>query len=489
MMDLRDPTLFIQQACIDGIWCDAENGEVLDVVNPFDQSVLGTVPCMGQAETSRAIAAAERALPAWRARTGKERGTILRRWYELILQHIDDLALILTLEQGKPLAEAKGEILYALSFVEWFSEEAKRVYGDVLPQTRGDQRLLAIKQPIGVCAAITAWNFPSALVTRKVAPALAAGCTVVLKPAELTPYSAFALVALAQRAGVPPGVFNVVTGDPINIGHELTSNSAVRKLTFTGSTATGRLLMQQSASNIKKLSLELGGNAPFIVFDDANVDEAVEGLLQSKFRNAGQTCVCANRVYVHAAIIDAFSEKLGKKVQAMKVGNGLQQGVVQGPLIDHRALAKVERLVADAVQKGAVVVTGGQVHELQGLFYMPTVLAHVTTAMDIASEEIFGPVVALSSFDSEAEIIKLANSSGAGLAAYFYSENLARVWRVMEALEYGMVGVNTGMISNEVGPFGGIKESGVGREGSKYGIDEFMELKYVCLSGKMQASL
>ncbi len=487
-MNLRDSDLFRQQALIGGEWCDADANGVIAVSNPFDGSRLGSVPDLGQAETGRAIAAANQALPAWRSKTGKERGAILRRWYDLILENIDDLAMIMTLEQGKPLAEAKGEIQYALSFVEWFSEEAKRVYGDVLPQTRSDQRLLAIKQPIGVCAAITAWNFPSALVTRKVSPALAAGCTVVLKPAELTPYSALALGVLAQRAGVPKGVLNIVTGNPVAIGKELTDNRIVRKLTFTGSTATGRLLMQQCASNIKKLSLELGGNSPFIVFDDADLDQAIEGLLFSKFRNAGQTCVCANRIYVHDKIYDEFSARLARRVGELKLGNGLDEGVMQGPLIDDRAMHKVQRLVQDALDKGAKILVGGRPHALGRFFFEPTVLGDLHVDMAIATEEIFGPVLSLYRFQEEAEAIRLANDTDSGLAAYFYSENLARVWRVMEALEYGIVGVNTGVVSNEVGPFGGIKESGVGREGSKYGIDEFMELKYVCLSGKMQAA-
>jgi succinate-semialdehyde dehydrogenase/glutarate-semialdehyde dehydrogenase len=485
-MKLLDATLFRQQSFIGGRWCDADSNATLAVHNPADDSTLGTVPDMGQAETRRAIEAAEAALPAWRAKTGKERGAILRRWHDLILENIDDLALIMTAEQGKPLVEARGEIHYALSFVDWFSEEAKRIYGDVLPHTRSDQRLLAIRQPIGVCAAITAWNFPSALVTRKVSPALAAGCTVVLKPPELTPYSALALVELAQRAGIPDGVFNVVTGNPIAIGAELTSSAIVKKLTFTGSTATGRLLMAQCASNIKKLSLELGGNAPFIVFDDADIDQAIEGLLVAKFRNAGQTCVCANRVFVHDSIIDIFSSRLRSKIDALQVGNGMHDGVVQGPLINRNAIDKVERLVADAVGKGAELVTGGKAHELGGLFYTPTLLTGITPAMDIADEEIFGPVVAIASFHDEDEVIRLANASASGLAAYFYADSMERIWRVMEKLEYGMVGVNTGMISNEVGPFGGIKESGVGREGSRYGMEEFMELKYVCLSGRMQ---
>jgi succinate-semialdehyde dehydrogenase/glutarate-semialdehyde dehydrogenase len=471
-MNLQNSQLLRQQAYIGGAWCDADNGATITVRNPFDASVLGAVPNLGQAETARAIAAADDALPAWRARTGKERGAILRKWHALIEAHADDLALLLTLEQGKPLAEARGELNYALSFVEWFAEEAKRVYGDVLPHTRGDQRMLAIRQPVGVCAAIIAWNFPSALVTRKVSPALAAGCTVVLKPSELTPFTALALAWLGEQAGIPPGVLNVVIGDP------------ARKLTFTGSTQTGRLLMQQSASNIKKLSLELGGNAPFIVFEDADLDEAVQGLVQSKFRNAGQTCVCANRVYVHASVADAFNDKLLAEMRRMKVGGGLEEGVTQGPLIDQRAVDKVARLVDDATARGARLLAGGKLREPGTLLYEPTLLAGITDAMELAHEEIFGPVVGISTFESEAAVLARANDSASGLAAYFYTANLERVWRMMEGLEYGIVGVNTGAVSNEVGPFGGIKESGVGREGSKYGIEEFLEIKYVCLAGK-----
>lgn len=484
-MQLNDPSLWRQQAWVGGQWRDAEGGATIAVNNPFDDSTLGTVPDMREADTDRAIAAAEAALPAWRSKTGKERGAILRRWHDLILQNTEDLARIMTLENGKPLAEARGEVAYALSFVEWFAEEAKRVYGDVLPPTRTDQRLMAIRQPIGVCAAITAWNFPCALVTRKVSPALAAGCTVVLKPAELTPYSALALAELARRAGLPDGVFNVVTGNPVVIGRALSGSSIVKKLTFTGSTATGRLLMQQCASNIKKLSLELGGNAPFIVFDDADIDQAIEGLMFSKFRNAGQTCVCANRVYVQKSIAEEFAARLRARVDALRVGNGLEPGMEQGPLINAAAVGKVTRLVDDAVQKGATVVTGGTAHALGGLFYQPTVLSGITPAMTIAREEIFGPVVALSTFETEQEVIDMANDSESGLAAYFYAANVDRVWRVMERLEYGIVGVNTGMVSNEVGPFGGIKESGVGREGSRYGMEEFMELKYVCIAGRL----
>ncbi|ADP19283.1 succinate-semialdehyde dehydrogenase [NADP+] 3 [Achromobacter xylosoxidans A8] len=483
-MNLQNSQLLRQQAYIGGTWCDADNGATITVRNPFDASVLGTVPNLGQAETARAIAAADDALPAWRAKTGKERGAILRKWHALIEAHADDLALLLTLEQGKPLAEARGELNYALSFVEWFAEEAKRVYGDVLPHTRGDQRMLAIRQPVGVCAAIIAWNFPSALVTRKVSPALAAGCTVVLKPSELTPFTALALAWLGEQAGIPPGVLNVVIGDPAPIGTELTRNPAVRKLTFTGSTQTGRLLMQQSASNIKKLSLELGGNAPFIVFEDADLDEAVQGLVLSKFRNAGQTCVCANRVYVHASVADAFNDKLLADMRRMKVGSGLEEGVTQGPLIDQRAVDKVARLVDDATARGARLLAGGKLREPGTLLYEPTLIAGITDAMELAHEEIFGPVVGISTFESEAAVLARANDSASGLAAYFYTANLERVWRMMEGLEYGIVGVNTGAVSNEVGPFGGIKESGVGREGSKYGIEEFLEIKYVCLAGK-----
>lgn len=483
-MNLQNSQLLRQQAYIGGAWCDADNRATITVRNPFDASPLGTVPNLGQAETARAIAAADAALPAWRAKTGKERGAILRRWHALIEANSDDLALLLTLEQGKPLAEARGELNYALSFVEWFAEEAKRVYGDVLPHTRSDQRMLAIRQPVGVCAAIIAWNFPSALVTRKVSPALAAGCTVVLKPSELTPFTALALAWLGEQAGIPPGVLNVVIGDPAPIGTELTQNPTVRKLTFTGSTQTGRLLMQQSASNIKKLSLELGGNAPFIVFEDADLDEAVQGLVLSKFRNAGQTCVCANRVYVHASVVDAFNAKLLAEIRRMKVGGGLEDGVTQGPLIDQRAVDKVTRLVADATAHGATLLAGGKLRQAGTLLYEPTLLTGITDAMELAHEEIFGPVVGISTFDSEAAVLARANDSASGLAAYFYTANLERVWRMMEGLEYGIVGVNTGAVSNEVGPFGGIKESGVGREGSKYGIEEFLEIKYVCLAGK-----
>ena len=483
-MNLQNSQLLRQQAYIDGVWCDADNQATITVRNPFDGSPLGTVPNLGSAETARAIAAADRALPAWRARTGKERGAILRKWHQLIEAHADDLALLLTMEQGKPLAEARGELNYALSFVDWFAEEAKRVYGDVLPSPRGDQRMMAIRQPVGVVAAIIAWNFPSALVTRKVSPALAAGCTVVLKPSELTPFTALALAWLGEQAGIPPGVLNVVIGDPAPIGAELSGSPIVRKLTFTGSTQTGRLLMQQSASNIKKLSLELGGNAPFIVFEDADLDEAVQGLVASKFRNAGQTCVCANRVYVHSAVVATFTEKLKAEIQRMKVGNGLEKDVTLGPLIDQRAVDKVSRLVEDATSKGATLLAGGQLEQPGTFLYQPTLLTNITDEMDIAHEEIFGPAVGISVFDSEEAVLRRANNTESGLAAYFFTANLERVWRIMEGLDYGIVGVNTGAVSNEVGPFGGVKESGIGREGSKYGIEEFLEIKYICLAGK-----
>ncbi|MBP6018082.1 MAG: NAD-dependent succinate-semialdehyde dehydrogenase [Burkholderiaceae bacterium] len=488
-MKLKNPSLFRQQALIDGHWRDADDKGTLQVKNPFDSRVLGTIPDLGATETRRAIEAAERALPAWRAKTGKERGAILKKWQGLIEANADDLAMILTLEQGKPLAEAKGELSYALSFVEWFGEEAKRVYGDYLPTTRSDQRMLAIKQPVGVCAALIAWNFPSALVTRKVTPALASGCTVVLKPSELTPYTALALAFLAEEAGLPAGVLNVVTGLPTEIGRELTSNPKVRKLTFTGSTETGKLLMQQSASNVKKLSLELGGNAPFIVFEDADLDSAVQGLMTSKFRNAGQTCVCANRIYLHESIAARFTEKLLTEVRALKTGSGLDRDVTIGPLINQKAVDKVARLVNDAVDKGARKLLEVGVLEEGSLIYPPTVLSGITQEMDLATEEIFGPVVSIFSFKSEAEVVVLANTNESGLAAYFYTESQDRTWRLMDALEYGVVGINTSMVSNEVGPFGGMKESGVGREGSKYGIDEFLEIKYACLAARSQNGL
>ena len=485
-MKLNDLALYRTQALIGGAWCDADSGAAFDVANPASGERLARVPDMGAAETRRAIEAAEAAWPAWRNRTAKERAAVLRKWFELMLAHSDDLAFLMTGEQGKPLSEAKGEVAYAASFVEWFAEEAKRVYGDTIPATQADKRLIIVRQPVGVCAAITPWNFPAAMITRKVAPALAAGCTVVVKPAEQTPLTALALAELAQRAGFPAGVFNVVTGSASSapkIGGELTGNPIVRKLSFTGSTEVGRLLMAQCAPTIKKLSLELGGNAPLIIFDDADLDAAVEGALASKYRNTGQTCVCANRLLVQDGIHDAFAARLAEAAKKMKVGAGTEAGVLQGPLIDAQALAKVEEHVADALAKGARVLTGGRRHALGGTFYEPTVIADVTPEMKCAREETFGPVAPLFRFHTEAEAIALANATEFGLAAYFFSRDVARCFRVGEALEYGMVGVNTGIMSNEVAPFGGVKQSGIGREGSKYGIEEYLEIKYLCFGG------
>jgi len=482
-LNLKDPSLFRQQCYLDGAWADADGKATIPVVNPATGGMLGTIPKMGGAETKRAIAAADAALPAWRAKTAKERAAILRKWFDLMMANQDDLGAIMTAEQGKPLAEAKGEIAYAASFIEWFAEEGKRIYGDVIPTVAADRRLVVIKQPIGVCAAITPWNFPAAMITRKAGPALAAGCTMVLKPATQTPYSAFALAVLAERAGVPKGVFSVLTGSSSEIGAELTASPVVRKLTFTGSTEVGAKLMAQCAPTIKKMSLELGGNAPFIVFDDADVDAAVEGAMLSKYRNAGQTCVCANRLLVQDGVYDAFVEKLAAKVKALKVGNGTESGVTTGPLIDENAVAKVEEHVSDAIAKGAKVVVGGKRHALGGLFYEPTVLANVTTSMKVTNEETFGPVAPVFRFKTEQEAIKMANDTEFGLASYFYARDIGRVWRVAEAIESGMVGINVGIISNEVAPFGGVKQSGLGREGSKYGIEEFLEVKYLCMGG------
>ena len=485
-MKLNDLALYRTQALIGGAWCDADSGAAFDVTNPASGERLARVPDMGAAETRRAIDAADAAWPAWRSRTAKERAAVLRKWFELMLAHSDDLAFLMTGEQGKPLSEAKGEVAYAASFVEWFAEEAKRVYGDTIPATQADKRLIIVRQPVGVCAAITPWNFPAAMITRKVAPALAAGCTVVVKPAEQTPLTALALAELAQRAGFPPGVFNVVTGSASSapkIGGELTGNPIVRKLSFTGSTEVGRLLMAQCAPTIKKLSLELGGNAPLIIFDDADLDAAVEGALASKYRNTGQTCVCANRLLVQDGIHDAFAARLAEAAKKMKVGAGTEAGVLQGPLIDAQALAKVEEHVADALAKGARVLTGGRRHALGGTFYEPTVIADVTPEMKCAREETFGPVAPLFRFHTEAEAVALANATEFGLAAYFFSRDVARCFRVGEALEYGMVGVNTGIMSNEVAPFGGVKQSGIGREGSKYGIEDYLEIKYLCFGG------
>ena len=479
-MQLKDATLFRQQALIDGQWRDAQNGDVIAVTNPANGQQLGSVPKMGADETREAIEAANRALPAWRALTAKERATLLRRWFDLMMENQDDLARLMTLEQGKPLAEAKGEISYAASFIE-FAEEGKRIYGDTIPGHQADKRLIVIKQPIGVTAAITPWNFPAAMITRKAGPALAAGCTMVLKPASQTPFSALALAELANRAGIPAGVFNVVTGSAGAVGNELTSNPLVRKLSFTGSTEIGRQLMEQCAKDIKKVSLELGGNAPFIVFDDADLDKAVEGALASKFRNAGQTCVCANRLYVQDGVYDRFAEKLQQAVEKLRIGDGLQDGVTTGPLIDDKAVAKVEEHIADALAKGARIVTGGKPHALGGNFFQPTILVNVPSSAKVAKEETFGPLAPLFRFKDEADVIAQANDTEFGLAAYFYARDLSRVFRVGEALEYGIVGINTGIISNEVAPFGGIKASGLGREGSKYGIEDYLEIKYMCI--------
>ncbi len=480
---LKDPTLFRQQCYVGGRWSDAAAGTKNAVVNPATGATLGKTPRMGAAETRSAIEAAAAAWPAWRAKTAKERSAILRAWFALMMANLDDLALILTSEQGKPLAESKGEVTIAAAYVEWFAEEAKRIYGDVIPTIGTDRRLVVVKEPVGVCAAITPWNFPSSMITRKVAPALAAGCTVVIKPAEATPFSALALAELAHRAGFPAGVLNVITGDARAIGGEMCANALVRKLSFTGSTEVGRLLMQQVAPTIKKISLELGGNAPFIVFDDADLDAAAEGAIVSKYRNTGQTCVCANRLFVHDAVYEAFAAKLAARVAALKVGPGTEPGVTQGPLIDGAALAKVEEHIADATAQGATVITGGKRHALGGTFFEPTVLTGVTAEMKIFREETFGPVAPLIRFKSDAEVIELANRTEFGLASYFYSRDIGRIWRVAEALEYGMVGVNTGLITTEVAPFGGVKQSGLGREGSKYGIEEFVEVKYVCFGG------
>ena len=480
---LRDSSLFRQQVCIDGRWQDADGGATLAVHNPATGALLGAAPLCGAAETRRAIEAADRALPAWRALTAAARAKLLRRWFELVLEHQEDLARLMTLEQGKPLAEARGEITYAASFIEWFAEEARRVYGDIMPGHQSDKRILVIKQPIGVTAAITPWNFPSAMLTRKAAPALAAGCTMVIKPASQTPFSALALVELAQRAGIPAGVLNIVTGSAVQIGGELTGNPLVRKLSFTGSTEIGRQLMAQCAKDIKKVSLELGGNAPFIVFDDADLEAAVQGALVSKFRNNGQTCVCANRLYVQEGIYDAFAARFREAVSQLRVGNGLEEGVSLGPLIDARALLKVQEHIADALSLGARLTLGGGVHSSGGNFFEPTILEDVPQSALLVREETFGPLAPLLRFGEEAEVIAMANATEFGLASYFYTRDLGRVFRVAEALECGIVGVNTGLISTETAPFGGVKSSGIGREGSKYGIEEYLEIKYVCVSG------
>ncbi|HMJ84681.1 MAG TPA: NADP-dependent succinate-semialdehyde dehydrogenase [Vicinamibacterales bacterium] len=480
-VELQDARLFRQACYVDGAWTEAR--EVIEVDNPATGEIIGTVPKLGRAETKRAIDAASRAFPVWRRKTARERAAVMRRWFELMLASQDDLARLMTIEQGKPLTESKGEVVYAASFLEWFGEEAKRAYGDTIPHQQPDKRLLVVKEPIGVVACITPWNFPLAMITRKAGPAIASGCTVVLKPASQTPFSALALAELASRAGVPPGVFNVITGSANEIGAELTSNPIVRKLSFTGSTETGKLLMAQCATTVKKLSLELGGNAPFIVFDDADLDAAVEGAMASKYRNTGQTCVCANRLLVQDSVYDRFSAKLAEAVKKLAPAPGLDDGATQGPLIDDRAIEKVESHIADAISKGARVMVGGKRHSRGGRFFEPTILTGVTPAMAVAKEETFGPVAPLFRFSTEAEAIALANDTEFGLAAYFYGRDIARVWRVAEALEYGIVGINTGIISTEVAPFGGVKESGIGREGSKYGLEEFLEIKYLCMGG------
>lgn len=479
-MKLQSPELLVQRCLIGGRWTEADDGATLVVRNPASAAEIARVPACGAAETQRAIAAAEAALPAWRERTAKARAQVLMQWLQLIQQHTEDLAALITAEGGKPLAEARGEVAYGASFVEWFAEEGKRAYGETVPSPAADKRILVIKQPVGVCAAITPWNFPLAMITRKVAPALAAGCTVVVKPAEQTPLTALALARLAEQAGFPAGVFNVITGNPVAIGGALTASPVVKKLSFTGSTEVGRLLMAQSAPTLKKLSLELGGNAPFIVFDDADLDQAVAGAIAAKYRNSGQTCVCANRFLVQAGIYDAFAARLAEQVARLQVGDGSAPGTQQGPLIDADALAKVQAHVADALEHGARLLTGGRPHPRGGNFFEPTVLANVTPAMRVAREETFGPVAPLFRFDTEAEAIQMANATEYGLAAYFYTRDVARAFRVGEALEYGMVGINTGLISNEVAPFGGIKQSGLGREGSRHGLDEYLELKYLC---------
>ncbi|MEE2997684.1 MAG: NADP-dependent succinate-semialdehyde dehydrogenase [Pseudomonadota bacterium] len=482
-LDLKDPNLFREACYINGEWVGAGSNETIDVSNPATGETLGTIPKLGADETREAIEAANKAYPLWRAKTAKERAVVLRKWFELIIENQEDLAKMMTAEQGKPLKESLGEIVYAASFIEWFAEEGKRIYGDTIPQHAPGKRIIVTKEPIGVCAAITPWNFPAAMITRKCGPALAAGCTMVVKPATATPYSALALAELAERAGVPKGVFSVVTGSSGAIGGEMTSNPIVRKLTFTGSTEIGKLLMEQCAGTIKKTSMELGGNAPFIVFNDADLDEAVEGAMASKFRKTGQTCVCANRLLVQDGVYDEFSEKLTAAVEKMRIGDGLRGETEQGPLIDMAAVEKVEEHIEDAVAKGAKVISGGSRHDLGGSFFQPTVLSEVNTDMKVTREETFGPVAPPYRFDTEAQALDMANDTEFGLAAYFYSRDIGRIWRVMESLEYGIVGVNEGIISTEVAPFGGMKESGTGREGSKYGIEDYLEIKYGLIGG------
>ncbi|MBF0286462.1 MAG: NAD-dependent succinate-semialdehyde dehydrogenase [SAR324 cluster bacterium] len=481
-ISLNDTGLFRSQCYIGGKWISG-NGAGIEVVNPATGKTIGSVPSMGAHETKEAIAAAHEAFGAWRAATAKERSVIMKRWYDLIVRHQKDLAVLMTTEQGKPLTEAMGEVLYAASFIEWFAEEAKRAYGETIPSHKSDARIIVSKEPVGVVAAITPWNFPIAMIARKIGPALAVGCTMVFKPDPQTPFSAFALAYLAEQAGIPPGVFNVVTGPAEAIGGELTSNPIVRKLTFTGSTAVGKLLLRQCADTVKKVSMELGGNAPYIVFEDADLDKAVEGAMIAKFRNTGQTCVCANRFYVQASVYDQFVEKLAHKVSELKIGNGMEEGVAQGPLINQTAVEKVERHIQNAVQNGATVVQGGKRHGLGGTFFEPTILSHVKPSMLVCKEETFGPLAAVIKFTTEEEVVAMANDTQFGLAAYFYSRDIGRAWRVSEALEYGMVGVNEGLVSTEIAPFGGYKESGLGREGSKYGLDDYTEIKYTLMGG------
>ncbi len=482
-LSLQDPSLLRQQCYVDGAWIAADGGGTVAVTNPATGEVIGTVPNLGAAETRRAIEAAAAAFPEWAARTAKERSTILRRWHDLMLANVEDLAVLMTAEQGKPLAEAKAEVAYAAAFIEWFAEEGRRVYGDVIPGHQRDKRLIVLRQPIGVVAAITPWNFPAAMITRKAGPALAAGCTFVCKPAMQTPYSALAMAELAHRAGIPRGAFSVVTGAAAVLGGEMTSNPIVRKLTFTGSTEIGKKLMQQCATTLKKVSLELGGNAPFIVFDDADLDAAVQGAIASKYRNTGQTCVCANRLLVQEGVYDAFVAKLVDAVRKLRVGDGLKGATDQGPLIDAKAVAKVEEHIADALAKGGTIALGGKRHALGGTFFEPTIVTHVKPGMLVAREETFGPIAPIFSFRDEQEAIRMANDTEFGLASYFYTRDLARAWRVAEGLEYGIVGLNTGLISTEVAPFGGVKESGIGREGSRYGILDYTEIKYLCIGG------
>ncbi|MFN6999297.1 NAD-dependent succinate-semialdehyde dehydrogenase [Elioraea tepidiphila] len=482
-LPLKDPSLFRQACLVDGKWIEADSGKTIPVPNPATGEIIGTVPALGAAETRRAIEAANRAYPAWRALTAKERSAVLRRLFDLMIANADDLALLMTSEQGKPLAEAKGEVVYAASFVEWFAEEGKRAYGDMIPTNQKGRRILVMKEPVGVFAAITPWNFPAAMITRKCAPGFAVGCTGVVRPASQTPFTALAIGVLAERAGMPPGVMNIITGPSSETGKELTSNPIVRKLSFTGSTEVGKILIAQCAQTVKKVSMELGGNAPFIVFDDADLDAAVQGALASKFRNTGQTCVCANRILVQEGVYEAFAEKLAAAAKAMKVGPGTEPGVVQGPLINAAAVAKVEEHIEDAVRGGAKILTGGRRHALGGNFFEPTVLAEVPAGAKIFHEETFGPVAPLFRFKTEEEAIRLANDTEFGLAAYFYARDVGRIFRVSEALEYGIVGVNEGVISTEIAPFGGFKESGLGREGSKYGIEEYLEVKYVAVGG------